>query len=41
MHRLFVSMMVAGFVCGYVAMLYGFIRIIILIDHSYFLSLAM
>jgi hypothetical protein len=41
MHKLLVSMTVAGLVCGYVAMLYAFIRIVAIIDHSYFLSLAM
>ncbi|HEX9273041.1 MAG TPA: hypothetical protein VGA01_12585 [Candidatus Binatia bacterium] len=40
-HRLFVSMTVAGLLCGYAAMLYALIRIVVLIDHSYFLSLAM
>jgi hypothetical protein len=41
MHRLFVSMTVAGLLCGYMAMLYALMRIVVLIDHSYFLSLAM
>jgi hypothetical protein len=41
MHRLFVSMTVAGLLCGYMAMLYALMRILVLIDHSYFLSLAM
>jgi hypothetical protein len=40
-HRLMVSMTIAGLVCGYVAMLYAFMRIVVLIDHSYFRSLAM
>ena len=40
-HRLIVSMMIAGLVCGYMAMLYAVMRIVILIDHSYFRSLAM
>jgi hypothetical protein len=41
MHKLFVSMTVTGLVCGYVAMLYAFIRMVVIIDHSYFLSLGM
>jgi hypothetical protein len=40
-HRLFVSMTVAGLLCGYMAMLYALMRIVVLIDHSYFVSLAM
>jgi hypothetical protein len=38
---MFVSMMIAGLVCAYVAMLYAMMRIVVLIDHSYFQSLAM
>jgi hypothetical protein len=41
MHRLFVSMTVVGLFCGYMAMLYALMRMVALIDHSYFLSLAM
>jgi hypothetical protein len=41
MNRLFVSMTIAGLVCGYMAMLYALVRIVVLIDHSYFLSLTM
>jgi hypothetical protein len=41
MQRLFVSMTVAGLLCGYMAMLYALMRIVVLIDHSYFVSLAM
>jgi hypothetical protein len=41
LHRLIVSMTVAGLVCGYAAMLYALMYIISLIDHSYFQSLAM
>ena len=40
-HKLFVSVTVAGLVCGYVALLYALIHIVIRIDHSYFQSLAM
>jgi hypothetical protein len=40
-HRLLVSMTIAGLVCGYVAMLCAVMRIVVLIDHSYFRSLAM
>jgi hypothetical protein len=39
--RLFVSMTVVGLLCGYMAMLYALMRIVALIDHSYFVSLAM
>ena len=41
MHKLFVSVTVAGLVCGYVAMLYALVRVLVHIDNSYFLSLAM
>jgi hypothetical protein len=41
MHKLLVSVTVAGLICGYIAMLYAFIRIIVLVDNSYFQSLAM
>jgi hypothetical protein len=34
-------MTIAGLVCGYVAMLYAMMRIVVLIDHFYFQSLAM
>jgi len=34
-------MMITGLICGYVAMLYAMMRIVVLIDHSYFQSLAM
>jgi hypothetical protein len=40
-HKLFVSATVAGLVFGYVALLYVFIHIVVLIDRSYFQSLAM
>jgi hypothetical protein len=41
LHRVIVSMTVVGLVCGYVAMLYALMHVIVLIDHSYFQSIAM
>jgi hypothetical protein len=41
MNRVFVSMTVVGLLFGYLAMLYALMRMLVLIDHSYFLSLAM
>jgi hypothetical protein len=41
LHRMIISMTVAGLICGYVAMLYALMQTIVLIDHSYFQSLAM
>jgi hypothetical protein len=41
MHKLFFFVTAAGLVCGYLAMIYAVMYIIILIDHSYFQSLAM
>jgi hypothetical protein len=40
-YKMLVSMTIAGLVCGYVAMLYAMMRIVVLIDHSYFQGLAM
>jgi hypothetical protein len=40
-YKLLASVTVAGFVCGYIAMLYAIIHIIVLTDKSYFQSLAM
>jgi hypothetical protein len=40
-YKMLVSMTIAGLVCGYVAMLYAMMRIVVLIDHSHFQSLAM
>ena len=40
-HKLFVSVIIAGLICGYAAMLYALIHIVVLLDHSYLLSLAM
>ena len=41
MHKLFVSVTITGLVCGYVAIVYALIRIVVLLDNSYFQSLAM
>ena len=41
MHKMIVSAIIAGLLSGYFAMLYAFVRIVVLIDHSYLLSLAM
>ena len=41
MSKLFVSATIAGLVGAYLAMLYAIIHIIVLVDASYFQSLAM
>jgi len=41
MHKMIVSAIIAAFLGGYVAMLYAFVRVIVLINDSYLLSLAM
>ena len=41
MRKLSVSVTIAGLVCGYVALLYALIRILVLVNNSYLLSLAM
>jgi hypothetical protein len=41
MHKLFVSVTLAGLVCGYVAILYALIHTVVLLDNSYFQSPAM
>jgi hypothetical protein len=41
MHKMIVSAIVAGLLGGYIAMLYAFIHIVALIDHSYIMSAAM
>lgn len=41
MRKLSVSVTIAGLVCGCVALLYALIRILVLINNSYLLSLAM
>ena len=40
-HKMIVSIMVAGLLGAYVAMLYAAAQIAITIDHSYFASLTM
>jgi hypothetical protein len=40
-HKIIVSAIVAGLLGGYIAMLYAFIHILALIDHSYLMSSAM
>jgi len=41
MHKMIVSAIIAGLLSGYIAMLYALVRIVVLIDHSYLISLAM
>jgi hypothetical protein len=41
MRKLFVAATIAGVLCGYVALLYALIYVIVSIDHSHFLRLAM
>ena len=41
MHKMIVSVIIAGLLGGYVAMLYALVHIVVLIDHSYLMSLAM
>ena len=41
MHKMFVSAVIAGLLGGYVAMLYALVHIVVRINHSYLLSLAM
>jgi hypothetical protein len=40
-HKMIVSAIIAGLLGGYIAMLYAFIRIVALIDHSFLMSAAM
>jgi hypothetical protein len=40
-HKMIVTAIVAGLVSGYIAMLYAFVHIVALIDHSYLMSAAM
>ena len=40
-HKMIVSAIIAGLLGGYIAILYAFIYIVALIDHSYLLSSAM
>ncbi len=39
--KLLFAVTIVGVFCGYVALLYALISVIVSIDHSYFLSLAM
>ena len=41
MHKLLASVTVAGVICGYTAILYALIHILVLFNQSYLLSLAM
>jgi hypothetical protein len=41
MHKMIVPAIMAALVGGYVAMLYAFVRVVVLINDSYLLSLAM
>ena len=41
LHKMIVSAIIAGLLSGYFVMLYALVRIVVLIDHSYLLSLAM
>jgi hypothetical protein len=40
MYKMIVSTIVAGCLGGYVAMLYALVHVVVLINHSYLLSLA-
>jgi len=40
MRKLFVSAIVSGCLCGYAALLYGLIQILVRINNNYLLSLA-
>jgi hypothetical protein len=40
-HKMIVSAIMVALLGGYVAMLYAFVRAVVLINDSYFLSLAM
>jgi hypothetical protein len=40
-HKMIVSGIIAGLLGGYIAMLYAFVHIVVLIDHYYLLSSAM
>jgi hypothetical protein len=40
-HKMIVSAIVAGLLGGYIAMLYAFIHIVAVIDHSHLMSAAM
>ena len=40
-HKMIVSAIIAGLLCGYIALLYAFFQTVALIDHSFLLSSAM
>jgi len=40
MRKLFVSTIIIGFICGYAALLYGLIHLLLRINHDYVLGLA-
>ena len=40
-HKIIVSAIFAGLLSSYIAMLYALIHIVVLIDHSHLMSLAM
>lgn len=40
LHRIIVSATIAALLGGYAAMLYAFVHIVVLINHSYLLGLA-
>jgi hypothetical protein len=40
-HKMIVSAIIAGLLCGYIAMLYAFVHIVVVIDRSYLMSFAM
>jgi hypothetical protein len=41
MYKMIVSTIVAGCLGGYVAMLYALVQVVVVLNHSYLLSLAM
>jgi hypothetical protein len=40
-HKMMVSAIVAGLLMGYVTMLYALVRVLVLMNQSYLLSMAM
>jgi hypothetical protein len=41
LHKIIVSTIVTGFLFGYVAFIYAFVHVLVLINQSYLLTLAM
>ena len=41
LHKIIVSTIVTGFLLGYVAFIYAFVHVLVLINQSYVLALAM